>query len=42
MDIVLENAELDNTDSENFPLPLGDDLIVNHWMFEEVRIHIPT
>lgn len=37
VDTVLQSAEVDNTSSENFHLPLGDDLIVNHWMTGETE-----
>lgn len=37
MDTILQSTEVDNTSSENFHLPLGDDLIMNHQVTEETE-----
>lgn len=37
MDTLLWSTEVDNTSSENFHLPLGDDLIMNHQVTGETE-----
>lgn len=37
VDTILQSTEVDNTSSENFHLPLGDDLIMNHQVIRETE-----